>query len=226
MPSDAIARPVAAPIDLEAIAAAVGCSLPGAFVALQALYDDVDARNARNTAQLNLPCHRGCSMCCHESVFITGLEFFYAWDYAQRTLPQATRDDIVQRGVDLYRRHQQSIDALDRPPPDGEADHLSIARTIRFACPMLDQQGGCRVYPARELLARLFGSSFYDDGAVYGCHLVGAHLADKTVTLMRARATARRLDDLPLTEKRQVYPYWLNLLYGAQVADSSAAANL
>ena len=214
---------LAPPVDLVAIAAAADCDLPAAFVRLQALYDDVDARNARNTAGLDLPCHRGCSMCCHESVFVTGLEFFYAWDFAQRHLPQATRDAMVARGLQHYQTYRAEIEALDRPPPADERDHFSIAKQIRFACPMLDASGGCQVYPARELLARLFGSSFLDDGGVYGCHLVGNHLANKTVTLMRARPTARRLNELPLTEKRQVYPYWLHLLYGAPTASPSAA---
>ena len=70
------------------------------------------------------------------------------------------------------------------------------------------------VYPVRELYARLFGSSFNEDGGVFGCELVGEYLGGRTVTLMRARAAAMRLNDLPLTFKRQVYPWYINLLYG------------
>ena len=36
----------------------------------------------------------------------------------------------------------------------------------------------------------------------------------KTVTLLRVRPTARRLSDLPMTHKRQVYPFYIHALYG------------
>jgi hypothetical protein len=64
-------------------------------------------------------------------------------------------------------------------------------------------------------LARLFGCTFNDAGGLYACHLVADHVGDQTVTLLRARPTWRRLLDLPLTHKRQVYPYYIHLLFGA-----------
>lgn len=200
--------------DLVALAAEAGVELSAAFTELSALYEEVEARNARNTRGLDLPCHRGCSMCCHESVFLTPLEFFYAWDYVQRRRSDAERAQIVRDGLRLYAQYGAEIAALDAPVPEGASDHFAVAQKVRFACPMLDAHGACRVYPARELLARLFGCSFNDAGGVYGCHLVGAHLGGKTVTLLQARPTARRLAQLPLTGKRQVYPYWIHLLYG------------
>lgn len=201
-------------IDFATVAAAWGVDLPAAFVQLQALYDDVDARNAANTRDLNLPCHRGCDMCCHESVFLTLLEFCYVWDYAQKNISDIERDQIIAEGLRLYDVNRELIDALNDAPPDQQRDHFSIAKKIRFTCPLLGADGACRVYPVRELLARLFGCSFNDTSGVYGCHLVAAHLADKTVRLLPARGTARRLRDLPLTDKRQVYPYYFHLLFG------------
>lgn len=218
-PSTAAIAPL---VDLSAIADAVQCNLPAAFVQLQSLYDEVDARNEKNTRDLDLPCHRGCSMCCHESVFLTGLEFFYAWHHVQTQLSATARTEIVTRGLQLYRQLEPLLLALEQPPPPGERDHLSVARQIRFACPMLSPEGACRIYPARELLARLFGCSFNDEGGVYGCDIVGRHLGTKKVTLMRARPTTQRLNVLPLTEKRQVYPYWIHLLYGQAQAPTPA----
>lgn len=202
-------------IDFSARAAAQGVQLADAFAQLQALYDEVDARNAKNTQNLDLPCHRGCDMCCHESVFLTPLEFFYMWDWAQTHLTEAIRQNMIDRALALYAQFETSILALDVPPADGAKDHFAIAQKIRFTCPMLSNEGACQVYPVRELLARLFGCSFNDQSGVYGCHLVAAHLAGKTVTLMPARPTARRLGDLPLTDKRQVYPYYFHQLFGA-----------
>lgn len=196
------------------MAQAEGVDLPAALGQLHAIYADVDARNAKNTRDLDLPCHRGCDMCCHESVFLTPLEFYAVWTYVQDTYDDATRSAMVQEGLRLFGQFRPLIEALEQPPPAGERDHFSIAQQIKFTCPFLGSAGECRVYPARELLARLFGCSFNDELGIYGCHLVAKHLAGKSVTLLPARGTARRLHDLPLTHKRQVYPYYLHALYG------------
>lgn len=202
-------------VDLGAMATAVGVDLAAARAALLALYADIDERNARNTAGLELPCHRGCDACCHESVFLTPLEFLVAWEWAQEHLDDATRDAIVDAGLALHERERHRITAFEAPPPDGARDHLAIARELRFRCPFLGDGGACRIYPVRELYARLFGCSFNDEGGVYGCELVGAHLGGKTVTLVGVRRAVERLAALPLTGKRQVYPYYLHLLYGS-----------
>lgn len=205
----------AAPIvDLHAIAAQVGVDLAGAFTSLDALYADIDARNAKNTAGLELPCHRGCSACCHESVFLTPLEFLRVWDHVQRTFSDAERDAVVRRGLELYEEQRALIEALEGPTPEGEDDHFSIAAQIRFRCPFLSADEACTVYPARELYARLFGCSFNAQGGVYGCLLVGQHLGGRTVTLVRVPGAVQRLVELPLTFKRQVFPYYVWWLYG------------
>ena len=133
---------------------------------------------------------------------------------AQRNLDDATLHAIIERGLAIYAEQRETIEALSQPPPQGAADHFEIARTLRFTCPLLDGEGGCMIYPARELYARLFGCSFNDEGGIYGCDLVGEHLAGRALTLLPTRPTARRLSALPLTFMRQVYPYYLHLLYG------------
>ncbi len=201
-------------IDLRALAREAGVDLDAAVAQLTSLYADVDRRNGTNTSTLDLPCRQGCDACCHESVFLTPLEFFAVWDYVQRHLGDATRQGIIERGLAIYEQESERILALEGPPPPGETDHFAIARQLRFRCPLLGEDGACQVYPARELYARLFGCSFNAEGGVYGCHLVGAHLAGKTVTLVSAPRVARLLEELPLTGKRQVYPYYIDLLYG------------
>lgn len=191
-----------------------GVDLQAALGDLRALYADVDARNQALTHTLDLPCHRGCSMCCHESVFLTPLEFFGVWHHVQTELGDADRQNIIERGLNLYHRHREAIVALDGPLPAGAADHFEVAQKLRFACPMLSAEGACRVYPARELLARLFGCSFNDAGGLYACSIVAEHVGDREVTLLQARPNWRRLLDLPLTHKRQVYPYYIHLLFG------------
>ncbi len=202
-------------IDLAALVRGAGVDPDAARDGLRALYDDGDARNARNTATLALPCRRGCDACCHESVFLTPLEVLVAWDWAQASLDASTRDDIVARALAIHAKERDRIEALDGPVPPGARDHLAIARELRFRCPFLGEAGECRIHPVRELYARLFGCSFNDEGGVYGCELVGAHLGGKTVTLVSVRRAVSRLAELPLTGKRQVYPYYFDLLYGA-----------
>jgi hypothetical protein len=199
-------------VDLRALASQLGCELDTAFERLRALYGELDARNAANTATLGLPCARGCSACCKDSVFLTPLEFFYVWDTVQTTLSDEARSAIVSRGLALYAEHRALIDALDGPPSDA---HTGVAAQLRYDCPLLDPDGACLAYPARELYARMFGQSFNEAGGAYGCGLVGQHLAGRVVTLLRVRVAAQLLSELPLTFKRQVYPWYINLLYGA-----------
>lgn len=201
-------------VDLGALAKARGVDLVDAYEGLWGLYLQVEARNAANTVALGLPCKNGCDACCHESVFLTPLEFYCVWEWVQDNYSDGERSEMVRRGLELYARHRQQIVALDGAVPEGEKDHFTIAKDLRFRCPLLGDDGGCLVYPVRELYARLFGSSFAADGAVYGCHLVGEHLAGKEVTLLRVDLVARELDALPLTDKRQVYPYYIDQLYG------------
>lgn len=201
-------------IDLQARRECEGVDLPAAFAKLGALYSELDAQLAKQTRDLDLPCHRGCDACCHESVFLTRLEFYYVWDWAQRNLSDPVRTQVVTDALALYAANRAAMEALSEPPPEGEADHFSIARTLRYRCPFLDPGGACRVYPVRELLARVFGCTFNAQGGLYSCHLVAQHLSGRTVTLLSAEGTAARLRDLPLTARRHVYPFYLHELYG------------
>ena len=202
-------------IDLHALAAEGGVDLDEAVERLGVIYKDIDARNARLTRDLNLPCQRGCSACCEESVFLSPLEFLTAWHWAQEHLDEDTRDQIVHKALCIYHAQRSHIDALCGPVPEGARDHTAMATQIRFRCPLLSQEGVCQIYPAREVYARLFGCSFNDDHGVYGCDLVGTHLAGKEVTLVKVRENAARLLALPMTSLQQVYPWYFHWLYGA-----------
>lgn len=201
-------------VDVVALAAEHGVELGPAFQALGELYVDVERRIERTTATLSLPCHRGCDACCHDAVFLTPLEFLAAWDHLQASVDDAVLASVVREGRALFARHRDIIEALDVAPPQGSRDHFTLAQQLHYRCPLLGRDGACRVYPARELYARLFGASFNEDHGVYGCELVGRHLADKVVTLVRARAVAMQLGTQPLSARRQVYPYYIEALYG------------
>jgi hypothetical protein len=204
----------AATLDFDALARAQGVDLDDAFAGLLGLYVEVDRRNAANTGGLELPCARGCDACCHESVFLTPLELYAAWEWLQEHYDPPARLRVIERGLAAYADHRERILALSAPPPAGARDHFAIAREVRFRCPLLADDGACMVYPVRELYARLFGQSFNEEGGVYGCDLVGQHLGGRTVTLLRVRAVAEALNALPLTASRNVYPHYIHSLFG------------
>lgn len=201
-------------INFHDVAEQVGVDLEKALDGLRALYADVDARNALNTKGLNLPCHSGCDACCHESVFLTPLEFYGVWDWVQKNVDEAQRTKMIQEGLAIYASNSNLIVQLNEPEQADGPSHDELARQLKFRCPMLGAEGRCSVYPMRELLARLFGCSFNSAGGVYGCDLVGNHLSGKLVTLLPASGTAKRILDLPFTHKRQVYPYYIHQLFG------------
>lgn len=191
-----------------------------AFAALEQIHRELDDRLAKTTKRLALPCYEPrdgcvtCSRCCHESVFLTPLEWFYVVDYAQTHLEPAAYERMIREGLRLYEEHKQTIDAFMQPPKAGERDHFYLAKELRFTCPLLGPSG-CAVYPAREVLGRLFGQAFNEDGGVYGCVLSGAFFGGKTMTLVRAVPWAKRLEALPLAHYRNVYPWFFQLTFGS-----------
>ena len=183
--------------------------LHAVFPLLEQFYASIDARNAHNTQGLNLPCRSGCSHCCHECVFLTPLEFFYVWNFVQTHFSKSDQETILLHGLALYGQYKDIIEACNVPPTDPEKGHFEIVQNMRFACPFLSTAGACRVYPVRELYARLFGCSFEKPGVVYGCHMVEGILAGQTVRLLSTQAVKSQFRALPLTHMRQVYPYFM-----------------
>ena len=200
-------------VELADLPETEGVDLELSFTVLQMFYDNVDGTLESSTSGLDLPCSKGCSTCCHESVFLTPLEFYYIWNYVQQELRSDLRNEVIEKALALYQQNQKLIESFEKPPPDGELDHFVLARLLRFTCPFLSEEGACQVYPVRELFARLFGSTFDNEGGIYGCYLVKEHMEGQHATLLTARKTAQYLNDLPLTHKRQVFPYYIHQLY-------------
>lgn len=207
-------------VDIAARAAREGVDWPAALDQLRGFYAEIDARLAKTTAHLALPCARGCARCCEESVWLTRLEFYGAWHYLQTHVDAATLSATVAEGLQLYERHRETLQAL-ADPELSPALRQSLTLSLRFRCPLLDAAGACRVYPMREILGRLFGATFNDASGIYGCAEVGAHLAGQRLTLLKARPTAERIHALPLAGKQRVYPAWIFELYGEGRSDAA-----
>ena len=203
-------------VDLESSALVPSdVDLSASFHALARLYQDLEDCLTRTTAGLDLPCKAGCDACCHQSVFLTPLEFLAAWDWLQEELTYSELHEVVISGLEIYLNNQLTIDQLDTPPAQGSKDHFNIVKELRFRCPILSANGRCRVHPARELYARLFGSSWErTPGSLYACHIVAEQLKDRELSLLVTKDWAKRLNELPLTHRRTVYPAYIAELYG------------
>lgn len=188
--------------------------------ALQSMYEKLDIQLERTTKSLALPCKEArsgrahCADCCEESVYLTGLEWLLVVDYAQRSFSHEEWATVIHSMLQLYAKHSEVITRV-------MAEQASDAerRTLRYRCPLLDDQRGCRVYPAREMLGRLFGQSANKEGGIYGCQLSGAFFTQQPEhSLLSAEAWSRQLRALPLTQQRGPYPYWFFVTYGQVVA--------
>ncbi|MCB9637385.1 MAG: hypothetical protein H6728_10395 [Myxococcales bacterium] len=208
------------PLDVVQLSGLAETALSSAFSQIESIYSSVDMVLGAVSRGLDLPCMRGCSACCRQSVFLTPIEFLYGWDWAQKHLSHDALDDIVSRGLSLYQQHQELIEALEEASHQ-QRDAFSVARLLRFDCPYLGEDGACRIYPARELLGRLFGASLLEDGALYACSMIEEHLRDIPIAFPRAPQLARALQDLPLTSRRQVYPYYIHHLYHPDASSGS-----
>lgn len=206
-------------VDLHAHCAAQGIDLDDALARLRKVYDLVDEANARNTGGLDLPCHSGCSACCEDAVFMSELEFMALWHFCQTHVDDDERARMVHRSQRLVHDHAAVFAAMADRLARGEHDLTDLAMPLRLRCPILNDDGACQAYSWRELWGRLFGQSFNDEGGIYGCHLVGDHLIGRQVTLLPARATARRLLGLPLTRGSQLLPAWVVQWYGPGAPD-------
>jgi hypothetical protein len=206
-------------VDIEAIETGdPDVPLSAALASLKEVQRALDERLIATTKQHALPCFEprdgcaSCAQCCHESVFLTPLEWLGVVEHMQAHFSPQELETRVRSALALYDAHRKTIDAFMRTPDNGAADHTDLARTLKFTCPLFSKDG-CTVYPAREVLGRVFGQSFNDEGGIYGCALSGKYFGGQEVTLVRASAWAKKLRSLPLTGYRQVYPWFFAQTY-------------
>jgi len=202
----------------------IAWTLPRALEALKEIHTALDERIVKTTGNERLPCYeprdgcKTCSRCCHESVFLTPLEWLGVVAYMQEHFTAEQLTLAINQATGLYRSNKETIDAFLLPPKKGEKDHFYLAKDLHFTCPLLGPDG-CTIYPAREILGRVFGQSFNPQGGIYGCELSGAHFGAREVTLVKAQAWAKLIEALPMTGYRQVYPWYFARTYNLALRD-------
>jgi Fe-S-cluster containining protein len=172
---------------------------------LQALYLTVDQVVAGVAAKTELPCRRGCSHCCKDVPPPVSPSEWKAIVEHLRTLPTEPRRKVLGRALELYARHTEQIEQIEREPQ--RFDELS--RAMGYECPFLVEEA-CSIYPARPHACRLYGNSFIpSQGKMFACHLVEEALLGQEAALVNFEGTLAMLRLYPDTTKAQVFPWYV-----------------
>jgi Fe-S-cluster containining protein len=107
-----------------------------------------------------IPCRAGCSACCHGPFDISAADVLLLRE-GLKTLSPSDREVVRTRGEQLLTRMREQAPAW-APPWDladlGEERFDDIVESLaEMPCPLLDDQGACRLYPWRPLVCRLIG---------------------------------------------------------------------
>lgn len=107
-----------------------------------------------------IPCRTGCSACCHGPFDITVADLELLREGVAR-LPAGERADVGRRAEALLAR-MVALEPGWSPPfdvatlGDDRFDRMADALTAE-PCPVLGQDGGCRMYPDRPMVCRMIG---------------------------------------------------------------------
>lgn len=107
-----------------------------------------------------IPCRAGCSACCHGPFDISAADTLLLRE-GLATLSPADREVVRSRGEELLSRMRALAPAWG-PPWDlaqlGEDRFDGLVEALaETPCPLLDDQGACRLYAWRPLVCRLIG---------------------------------------------------------------------
>ncbi len=127
-----------------------GISEKSIMVICEQLYHSIDQLNISFTDQccqrkLPVDCKKGCSYCCHQSVFAVPHEVFYMMQYMEKSLTGNMRDGI----------------RVATKVKNGRTGKMTMQQLLHYkeACPLLDDTGQCIAYDARPMACRIYLSS-------------------------------------------------------------------
>jgi Fe-S-cluster containining protein len=114
------------------------------------LYHIIDQLNISFISQcskknLSVDCRKGCSWCCHQSVFVVPYEVFYIMHYIDIDPLPDMREGISQAAAGKNNR-------------TGKMKMQQLLH-YREACPLLDHSGQCIAYNARPMACRIYLSA-------------------------------------------------------------------
>lgn len=107
-----------------------------------------------------IPCRGGCSACCRGpfDISVADAELLV---HAVRALPDAEREDVRARAARLMLRMAEHLPRWEPPydigdPGDAPFDVMANALAAE-PCPLLGDDGACRIYRDRPFVCRLTG---------------------------------------------------------------------
>jgi Fe-S-cluster containining protein len=107
-----------------------------------------------------IPCRSGCTACCHGPFDISVADTLLLRE-ALATLPADTRQQVRAAAVEVLGRIRAQAPGWQLPydlAELGEERFDGISESLAgVPCPLLDEQGRCRVYQSRPLVCRLIG---------------------------------------------------------------------
>ena len=198
---------------IKKLAAAMGFtqSPEETITVVRDFYRSLQEKLEQTETGLSLPCKEGCDACCHESVFLSAPEFLTVCHYLFGHKDQRYRDNLLNAMCLLAEEFADEIEFLESASPGFERDE--VAARIKFRCPMLTEEGGCSIYPVRELNGRTFGLSWdAKNNQAYGCTLTRDSLRvveSPANKLLDARVVRKSFNELvELSDVVHVYPWW------------------
>jgi len=139
------------------------CDLPReVFAEYEPVLAAVDAATAAVTARYpdEVACKAGCSECCRSFFEVSLVEGFFL-ARGVRALPPTAQQRAFQRAAQALRdieKKRATEDVHARPAVLVKDLDLDFARSLPGVfCPLLDDAGGCGIYPFRPVVCRYFG---------------------------------------------------------------------
>ncbi len=107
-----------------------------------------------------IPCHSGCSSCCHGPFDISAADTLLLRE-GLATLPAPTREAVRARGkillAKMWKLEPEWSAPWDLRDIDAERFDEIAEELSDEPCPMLDDHGACSVYEYRPLICRIMG---------------------------------------------------------------------
>jgi Fe-S-cluster containining protein len=150
------------------------------YETVSALVDAEFRRNAKRfinhpapVGGTGLQCRRGCTACCSQLFTITLLEAAYIGRHS-RTLPPQRQQELRRRAEDYQPQREKLLRGRAAERWAEQVEGRLPLEGLRLACPALDSDGSCAIYPARPLVCRKFGMPLYNPrrpGKLGACEL-------------------------------------------------------
>lgn len=170
------------------------------FTKYEALRKSVDELFAQFSREFRaeVKCKEGCDDCCHALFDLSLVEAMYInARFAERFPNGAERSKVLELADAADRQAYKFKRKIFKESKDGRDSNELIAEAARqrIRCPLLDDDGLCRMYDTRPLTCRIYGVPTGIGGAAHTCGKSG-FTPGKEYPTISMDAVNRRLQEL------------------------------